>query len=380
MPAWFMPYADDVKKMDEQTFKQKMFGAEGVTEQKFDEAKGTAERVGVSTTPITSLEQAIEFFKIDTEEWFIEKWVCNAWDVTMKVDEAPVKRTNYQVKVWLVRKINPIKEIQYEALKARLSPPVVIPQSDDYQMWVVLGCIHRPFHDKTVWSKLMTFLSDYKKQITGIILNGDYLDLKTLSGYEQGEVPIEGLTLRSEYEDGYTGILEIQQAAGREYSRWQKHFLYGNHEHRYFKMMKKPDFYKLGLASPAEALKLDEHGYHVQQNYPDGYVQIGESCKVFHGLYFSENAAAAHLKKEPDFTGVHNHTHRTGFASNGKHQVYDLGWLGDADSLGFKYASRFMKALWRQGFGIIYVDRNNRPIVRPIEIHDKSFFFEGKMY
>lgn len=31
---------------------------------------------------ITSLDQAIEFFEIDTENWDVVNWVANSWDVT----------------------------------------------------------------------------------------------------------------------------------------------------------------------------------------------------------------------------------------------------------------------------------------------------------
>ena len=44
---------------------------------------------------ITSLEEAIEFFEIDTNEWSVARWTCNSWDAGEK--------TNYQVKVQLVR-------------------------------------------------------------------------------------------------------------------------------------------------------------------------------------------------------------------------------------------------------------------------------------
>lgn len=376
----FLPFKKQLQSLTENDLHRIFNEAKGLTEQVYDENKGTAQKTGVTTTAITSLEEAIEFFNVDTDEWIVERWICNAWDVTMKIDKTPVKRTNYQVKVWLVKKVSQIKEIKYELLKSRFTEAVKIPKSDSYQMWVVLGCIHRPFHDKDIWSKLMSFLNEYKKQITGIIINGDYLDLKTLSGYEQGEVPIEGLTLKSEYEDGYVGILDIKKAAGKEYERWDKHFIYGNHENRFFKMLKKPDFYKLGIDKPCEALKLEENGYTIQRNYPDSYVLLGDSCKVYHGVYFSDNAAAAHLKKDPEFDGIFFHTHRFGYASNGSHQVFNCGWLGDPDSIGFQYANRFLKSQWQHGFAVAYVDQTNRTVVRPIEIHNKSFFFEGRQF
>ena len=44
---------------------------------------------------ITSLEEAIEFFEIDTNTWSVAAWTCNSWDAG--------ENTNYQVKVRLER-------------------------------------------------------------------------------------------------------------------------------------------------------------------------------------------------------------------------------------------------------------------------------------
>lgn len=63
---------------------------------------------------ITSLEQAVKFSKVDMKKWEVDRHVFNSWDVTMK-DAAgnPVKRTNYQVKVWFKKR----KEIDEKALE-----------------------------------------------------------------------------------------------------------------------------------------------------------------------------------------------------------------------------------------------------------------------
>src|SRR5690606_1946269 len=50
---------------------------------------------------LTSLEQAIEYFEIDTEQWEVEKFTANSWDVTNKHG---ITYTNYQIKLFLVKK------------------------------------------------------------------------------------------------------------------------------------------------------------------------------------------------------------------------------------------------------------------------------------
>lgn len=49
--------------------------------------------------PITSVEEAIEFFEVDTKKYVVERFITNAWDVT---GAEMGKRTNYQVKVTFV--------------------------------------------------------------------------------------------------------------------------------------------------------------------------------------------------------------------------------------------------------------------------------------
>lgn len=78
---------------------------------------------------ITSLDQAIEFFEIDTENWDIVNWVANSWDVTSVKNGL---QTNYQVKVWLKRKVANEADIKADILssiepieiKANTSPAI----------------------------------------------------------------------------------------------------------------------------------------------------------------------------------------------------------------------------------------------------------------
>lgn len=52
---------------------------------------GNYEISGKSHTPITSLEELIEFYKIDTEKWEVVSWECNIWEVGRKAKSSTVK-------------------------------------------------------------------------------------------------------------------------------------------------------------------------------------------------------------------------------------------------------------------------------------------------
>jgi len=66
---------------------------------KWDEAKEKAAWEYSGEKSITTLEEALEFSKVDLKQWEVERWVHNSWDVS----SSSGKRTNHQVKVWFVK-------------------------------------------------------------------------------------------------------------------------------------------------------------------------------------------------------------------------------------------------------------------------------------
>lgn len=94
---------------------------------------------------ITSLDQAIKFFDIDTDVWMIDRWVCNSWDVSMKgPDGQPSLSTNYQVKVWC-RRIEDEERIFRERLdylnkELDSIPPSYKAKSDDVG-GIIVACL-----------------------------------------------------------------------------------------------------------------------------------------------------------------------------------------------------------------------------------------------
>ncbi len=67
--------------------------------------------------PITSLEEAIEFFDIDVDMYEVTGYSCNAWDVSTKTG----KKTNYQVKLSLKPRAD---EIDYQTIKQELDKAI----------------------------------------------------------------------------------------------------------------------------------------------------------------------------------------------------------------------------------------------------------------
>ena len=370
--------------VDELTDKLGLTGS--TTKNTRTETKDGLEHEYLGEQSIQSREQAIKFFKVDTSLYEVDKFVANAWDVTMKIkkdsgetdkNNQPImvdvseKRTNYAVKLSL-------KKIQKLVISKPLIKPFKFNKKGKAEMWLIPGCIHRPFHNKVVWNKIMNLIHDYKKEITGIIINGDYLDLRSLSSHDS-HIP-SGIDLGFEYSDGLQGLTEIKQAFGKEFKRIEKVYHYGNHEDRFNRGEGDKRKYGSGLITPIEALRLNEFGYKIQDNWKDGYTTLGNDLEVLHGVYFGKTAAKSHLDIMPDRSVIFNHTHRFSTYDNGRHVAYNCGWLGDKDSPGFAYAPRTTKSVWRNGFSVAYVDKDGNSSVDAIRCTNNTFFFGGKIY
>ena len=103
---------------------------------------------GVSLTysgprPLTSKQEAIDFFKVDLEEYFVSSFQCKSWTTTMKVKtesqegkttETPTQVTNYGVSLKLLKKPTELS-FEYKANPRKIKTQkgagsVVIPLSD----------------------------------------------------------------------------------------------------------------------------------------------------------------------------------------------------------------------------------------------------------
>lgn len=316
---------------------------------------------------IRTLEQALAFCQVDLEKWEVERHIFNAWDVTMSGDDGqPITATNYQVKVWF----RPTKKIKIERPVYR---NIKVRNKDESQMWVTIGCVHRPFHDKILWDKFLNFLEYNRKKITGVLINGDWLDLRSLSSHEEW-IP-EGVDLQMEYSDGLQGIEDIEQ---RLHPLISKIFHYGNHEERFFRDKKSIRKYGSTLQSPHEAMELEQRGWDVMTDWKNGFTTLGNDLDVFHGTKVGMNAAKDQLQAIPDRNHIFNHTHRFGTYSNSTHSAYNLGCMIDMEHEMFNYVDRGVRNAWAHGFGVIYIDKTGNSHVTPIKVaKDRSFFFEG---
>lgn len=239
--------------------------------------------------------------------------------------------------------------------------------------WFILGCVHSPFHNKELLDKIISCMHDVKP--TGLILNGDFIDMNSLSSHDVGKVPIPGITLQSEYDDTNLLLDKFDQVTSLE----TKVYIQGNHEARYNKYLKSINNSKLGLAlsSPTKALFLEEREYQVLQDYPLSEYQIGD-LTVYHGESCSTNVTNSELQKMKRSI-LFNHTHRLSSFNEGQLQSHNTGQLGDINSAAFSYASRTQRLTQTNAFAIVNVV-DNKAYVTPVNCSTGNFYYNGKKY
>jgi predicted phosphodiesterase len=251
-------------------------------------------------------------------------------------------------------------------------------QDKSLQRWIVISDVHRPFHNQTLWNKLLQLINDMGSSLYGIVIAGDYLDLYTLGSYNNESLAnLSNITLQDEYLDGLQGIDEMNSA----FKGAKKLFLFGNHEDRYFRHIKEKDNAKYGgaLINPVEALYLHERGWITKTDWQSDYFTLGKHLDIVHGVYTSIHAAKAHLDKT-QHSVMFGHTHRVQCFHQGNRAAFNIGGLYDIKSKGFNYMPRFQRQLWANGFALVNVTDNGDFYVEQVNVWADKFLANGKMY
>jgi hypothetical protein len=241
--------------------------------------------------------------------------------------------------------------------------------------YLVLGCWHVPFHNKQLTNRLFDLMSTEK--FDGIILNGDFMDLNSLSGHDRGKfTAMPGLNLNEEYAEGRKAIEQIRDLLPPDAI---KIYLYGNHEDRYHRYIADMQNAKTPPVSPTEGLRLFENGFMVNESYSSGYITLGDHLDILHGIYYNTHCAKAHIDK---FRGsvLFAHTHRVQSYIEGRTGGFNIGWGGDVTHRAFNYADRGTKASWQNGFAEVLIDEHGDYYVNQITCNNSRFVYGGKLY
>lgn len=108
LPHYFGPYISQIKNLSRSDLERIFKDPDRLQtsdQQTVTETKSGATYEYKGKEQITSLEQAIAFFQIDTEVYEVEKVIYNSYPTTIKnAENEPVQVVNYQVKVFTNRK------------------------------------------------------------------------------------------------------------------------------------------------------------------------------------------------------------------------------------------------------------------------------------
>lgn len=198
-----------------------------------DDQKQNEWKISLAATRIHTLDQMVKFCEIDLNVWEVERFVCNKWEVGIKVGSGESSRVKteplYQVKVWLKKKVllSFIRE-EIERLKAEARivmpavPAFIRARSTSTGIWVEHSLYDHHF-GALIWSK-ETGREDYDSKIAREVWDRALgaLVLRTDSYDAEGAVFILGQDLMNS--NNRQGSTEAQTQQSMD-SRYQK--MYG---------------------------------------------------------------------------------------------------------------------------------------------------------
>lgn len=240
--------------------------------------------------------------------------------------------------------------------------------------YLIMGCVHAPFYNLNLMKATLKLMDNI--EFDGIILNGDFLDLNSLSFHDRGRLPIKNINLGVEYDLSNKLLNEIEYRLSKNAI---KYYLYGNHEDRFNRHKSNVDFSKLGktVQDPIKGLDLISRGYSILTNWKEDEITLGD-LTIIHGEFCGIHTAKKHLdvfKKNILFA----HTHRVQSYREGIHCAYNIGSMADFNAPVFNYATKSMKKQWTNGFAIATVVENKTSIEQIIW-NKNHFVYGGNIY
>tara|TARA_R110000822_G_scaffold211014_1_gene346678 strand:- start:518 stop:1393 length:876 start_codon:yes stop_codon:yes gene_type:complete len=273
------------------------------------------------------------------------------------------------------RFVEHLRDLSRPTIKPEVKVKYVEKTQNDGDLYFILPDAHYPFQDEELMIKVRQCIKDNPPK--GVCISGDWLDLLTLGSYSADSLEIlRDITLTDEYESGLQGIIDLERVLPDD---CDKMFLWGNHEDRFKREMQKRDNGKYGneLQNPTKALRLEELGWEVKEDWRDDFFTIGD-LDVMHGVYCCIHTAKKHLEMHGNNI-MFGHTHRIQTYFTRHLAGFNIGCLADINHKAFSYMPRMQREVWSQGFGVTRV-RDGKAYSEVIPVRSGGFFFNGKQY
>jgi len=347
------------------------------------EIEGDNGSIESNSTDIKTLDELIEFCKIDLSVWDIEKHIVNKYGV------------NFQVKAWMEKKVlgkKTIEIIHPVLFTLPLVPSIKIPQSK-IKKTIILADMQigfnrdintgslEPFHDRSAINCALDIIRD--EQPEEIILNGDNLDLTEASKFEKK--PEYFFTLQPAINEMGWLLSVLRTISPNSKIVW----ISGNHENRIEKSITNNLVYAYGIKpyncdipvmSLYNLLGMEKLDITYIPRYPSGTYWINNDLKVIHGEFIKLNKELEITKVSTIMSHVHKieQTARTTTGRNGSSNVFivSTGCLCKIDGTVPGVNSR---PNWQNG--ITYVESTeNKFNIQNVQIINGETLFKSKEY
>lgn len=341
-----------------------------------------------AVSPVTgvpmSIEELMDLYKLDPEEWAPDKPLASWWG-----DPAS---PSYQLKVKFTRKKAFSLVVPARAEGNYRAPKVIRPANSQPRIDLLFGCQQAPFEDRGLHSALLSMISEVKPH--GFVSMGDTMDLPSVSRH--ADEPEWTATVQ-ECIDGAYRLLRDYRSACED---MEMHKLLGNHDTRIrteiLTRAERVHGIRPGQGENEEALRellsfenmlrLDELNIKLVRpkgKYTHAQLDIG-NVALIHGNKTGPNAALRELSRNIHSV-VQAHTHSQAL---GKKVIYDIEGrrrtliaaeigCGTTVDGGLGYAVR---PDWINGGGVLITHPDGRQVVELFEWDGKHILWRDKLY
>jgi len=271
-----------------------------------------------------------------------------------------------------------------QGIKSERIVPKYEPSQFSSGLYVVIGCLHLPFHNKDFFEAACNLIEDVRDDIRGLILAGDILDMHSISRHEKGKIGLPGYTLGREYAEANVAMDRLEEALrlpnGTYDMELVREYFYGNHEDWYNQHNKEVDASKMGeagIVSPYDAV-FKHRRFRFQSNWKEAFVQLGD-LKIIHGTWLNKHCAHKHLQEMKENV-LFFHTHRVQTFKEEKYEAFNAGFGGDKDSRVFRYMQRSQREAWRNAFALVSLHDDGTTTTEIVDWKNDRLCYRGKCY
>ncbi len=284
-------------------------------------------------------------------------------------DELGRKRGSLQFKIAQLLKNNIIEKRRF--LKNKV-------EKNDHDVILVINDLHVPFHDQVCIGLIYKLIDDLSPD--RIMINGDMLDFYSLSLFDKNPYREQSL------QDEIDMAVEILENFRMICPLAEIDFIEGNHEARLRKYLNNhseiSSLRSLKLENLLHLKELNIKCIKAKMEQRDNFVNIDDKLLVGHFNKVSKNSAytAKALLDQYNMSLIQGHVHRGGvhLKRTIKEDFFAIENYCLCNLDGVEYMKH---PNWQQGFTVLYIDKNSNDIhYNTVEIRNKSFHFNGKLY